>query len=294
GNSNEAGATATDVAPAAPTGLVATPGVEQVSLDWNDNTEGDLDGYNVHRSETMGGPYTQLNGSLVATSNYTDTGVTELDTYYYVVTAVDLGTNESGNSNEATATADWAPVAPTGLVATPGDKQVSLGWNDNTEGDLDGYNVHRSQTTGGPYSQINGSLVATSNYTDSGLTGGVTYYYVVTAVDNGANESGNSNEASATPTDPPPAAPTGLVATPGVKQVSLGWNDNTEGDLDGYNVHRSETMGGPYTQVNGSVVVTSDYTDTELTGGVTYYYVVTAVDLGSNESGYSNEDSATP
>ena len=39
---------------------------------------------------------------------------------------------------------------------------------------------------------------------------------------------------------------------------------------------------------------TSAYTDTGLTNGTTYYYVVTAVDLGSNESDYSNETSVTP
>ncbi|MFC1897777.1 hypothetical protein ACFLX8_04365 [Chloroflexota bacterium] len=298
GDSNEASAIPTDAAPAAPTGLIATPGEAEINLDWNDNAEDDIDGYNVHRSESMGGPYSQINGSLAATSDYTDTDVTNGITYYYVVTAVDLGSNESGNSNEASAIpTDAAPAAPTGLIATPGDRQASLDWNDNTEPDIDGYNVYRSESMGGPYSQINGSLVATSDYTDSGLTGGVTYYYVVTAVDLAdpvAYESGDSNEASAIPVDLDPVAPTGLIATKGVGQVSLDWNDNAEDDIDGYNVHRSESMGGPYNQINVSLAATSDYIDTDVTNGVTYYYVVTAVDLVSNESGYSNEDNARP
>jgi len=283
------------VPPAAPTGLVATPGNGEVDLDWDDNTEGDLDGYNVYRSLTSSSNYTQINGSLVATSNYTDSSVTNGVTYYYVVSAVDLGSNESGNSNEASATpVDAPPVAPTGLIATAGDGEVDLEWNDNTEGDLDGYNVYRSLTSSSNYTQINVGLVATSNYTDSSVTNGVTYYYVVTAVDLGANESGNSNEASATPADAPPAAPTGLIATPANNQVGLDWNDNTEGDLDGYNVYRSLTSGDNYTQVNVGLVTSSDYTDSTVTNGVTYYYVVTAVDLGANESGNSNEASATP
>jgi len=208
---------------------------------------------------------------------------------------VDDGAHESGDSSEASATAnDVAPAAPTGLVATPGVGQISLDWDDNGESDLAGYNVYRSEAMGGPYTKINGSLVATSLYNDTGLTGGVTYYYVVTAVDDGTYESSDSSEASATPTDPPPAAPTGLVATPGVKQVSLDWNDNGESDLAGYNVYRSETSGGPYTKINGSLVATSGYTDTGLTGGVAYYYVVTAVDDMAYESGNSGEASATP
>jgi len=294
----EDNATPTDAAPAAPTGLVAIPGEAEISLDWNDNAEDDIDGYNIHRSEALGGPYSQINVSLASTSDYTDTDVTNGVTYYYVVTAVDLGSNESGYSNEDSAIpTDAAPAAPTGLVATPGDRQASLGWNDNTEPDIAGYNVYRSEALGGPYTKVNGSLVASSDYTDTGLTGGVTYYYVVTAVDLAdpvAYESGDSNEDSAIPFDATPVAPTGLVATKGVGQVSLDWNDNSEDDIDGYNVYRSETIGGPYSQINGSLAATSIYTDTDVTNGVTYYYVVTAVDLVSNESDYSNEDSARP
>lgn len=94
------------------------------------------------------------------------------------------------------------PAAPTNLAATGGEGVVDLTWDDNTESDLAGYNVYRSTTSGSGYSQINGSLVTSSSYSDSNVTGGTTYFYVVTAVDNSSNESANSNEASATPTEP--------------------------------------------------------------------------------------------
>jgi glucuronoarabinoxylan endo-1,4-beta-xylanase len=94
--------------------------------------------------------------------------------------------------------------------------------------------------------------------------------------------------------DYPPAAPTGLVATPGNDLVSLDWNDNGEGDLAGYNVYRSMTQGSGYSQINGSLVVDSDYVDNTANNFTAYYYVVTAVDANDNESGYSNEDTATP
>jgi len=92
----------------------------------------------------------------------------------------------------------------------------------------------------------------------------------------------------------PPSAPTGLSASPGNSQVSLDWNDNTEGDLAGYNVYRSTTAGGGYVKLNGALVTTSDYLDTAVINGITYYYVVTAVDEAQNESSYSGEVSATP
>ena len=94
--------------------------------------------------------------------------------------------------------------------------------------------------------------------------------------------------------DPPPAAPTGLVATPDNNMVSLDWDDNNEVDLDGYNVYRSITSGVYTIPLNGSLLSNSDYTDNSAVNGTTYYYVVTAVDAALHESGYSNEASTTP
>jgi rhamnogalacturonyl hydrolase YesR len=99
------------------------------------------------------------------------------------------------------------PAAPTGLSATDGNGLVSLDWNDNTEDDLDGYNVYRSTTSGSGYSQINGTLLSSSDYIDNSVTNGITYYYVVTAVDTNSNESEDSNEVSATPFGPPDTTP---------------------------------------------------------------------------------------
>jgi hypothetical protein len=60
--------------------------------------------------------------------------------------------------------------------------------------------VKRSTTSGGPYSTI-ATGVTSASYTDSSVTGGTTYYYVVSAV-NPQGESPNSNQASATPVAP--------------------------------------------------------------------------------------------
>ena len=188
-----------------------------------------------------------------------------------------------------------APATPTGLSATPGNSTVSLDWNDNNETDLRGYNVYRSLTSGSSYTKLNGTFLTNSNYTDSNANGAKTYYYVVTAIDTSNNESNDSNEVSATPTDTiPPAAPIGLTATTGNQTVSLDWNNNSESDMNGYNVYRSTTSGGPYAKLNASLHATSAYTDNSVVNGTTYYYVVTAVDILSNESGYLSQVSATP
>jgi len=92
----------------------------------------------------------------------------------------------------------------------------------------------------------------------------------------------------------PPANPTGLTATADDGFVDLDWNDNGEGDLDGYNVYRSTTSGVYTTPLNSSLLSSSDYTDNSVVNGTTYYYVVKAVDTSSNESGSSNEELAIP
>jgi hypothetical protein len=105
---------------------------------------------------------------------------------------------------------------------------------------------------------------------------------------------GAGNAVGGTPPDTtPPAAPTGLVATAGDSSVSLDWNDNTEPDFDVYDAYRSTNTGGPY-DVIAADLTSSDYIDNTVLNGTTYYYVVTAIDTSLNESGYSNEDSATP
>ena len=84
--------------------------------------------------------------------------------------------------------------------------------------------------------------------------------------------------------------PTDLKATPGNAQVILTWNAVDK--ATGYNVKRSTIPGGPYTNIAQSVTGTT-YTDTTVTNGTKYYYVITA-NLPSGEGPKSNEASATP
>jgi fibronectin type 3 domain-containing protein len=175
-----------------------------------------------------------------------------------------------------------APTAPVGLTATPGNTQVVLSWSASSG--ATSYNVKRSTVSGGPYGAV-GSSTSTS-YTDTTVSNGTIYYYVVTAV-SALGESGNSNQASATPG--PPTVPTGLTATPGNTQVALSWTGSA--GATSYNVKRATVSGGPYTTVASRTV--TNYTDTGLTNGTTYYYVVSALNA-AGESGNSSQASATP
>jgi len=87
------------------------------------------------------------------------------------------------------------PPAPTGLGAIPGNAQVTLNWT--AASGATSYNVKRSTTNGGPYANVQTGVTGTT-FTNTGLTNGTPYYYVVTAV-NASGESPISTQVSATP-----------------------------------------------------------------------------------------------
>jgi fibronectin type 3 domain-containing protein len=278
--SNEAFATPQVPAPPTPTGLSATGGNAQVSLQWSASTG--ATSYNIYRSTSSGGETLYQSG--VNSTSYTDTGVTNGTTYYYKVTGVNAG-GESGKSNEASATPQVpAPSAPTGLTATGGNAQVSLSWNASNGAAT--YNIYRGTTSGSE--TLLQSSVSGTTFTDTGVTNGTTYFYEVTAV-NAGGESGKSNEASATPQTPIPGVPTGLTAVGGIQKILLSWTAST-GAIT-YNIYRATTSGAETLYQTG--ITTASFTDTGLPNGTTYFYEVTAVNAGG-ESGKSNEASATP
>jgi hypothetical protein len=88
------------------------------------------------------------------------------------------------------------PKSPTGLVATPGPEGITISWEENTEGDLLGYNLYRSTTPATGYEKVNASLIRGTSYQDEAVLGDMIYYYVLSAVDTASLESRLSAEAS--------------------------------------------------------------------------------------------------
>jgi hypothetical protein len=85
-----------------------------------------------------------------------------------------------------------------------------------------------------------------------------------------------------------PLTGTGVTTT---HSVSLSWDD-TGAQILGYNVYRSTISGGPYSKINGALVVPTNYSDTSVVSGTTYFYVVTAVGTSGMESAFSNQTTA--
>jgi len=180
------------VAPAlaAPAGLTATAGNGQVTLAWN--PAAGAASYAVYWSATPGAG-TAGTRIADATSPFTHERLINLSTYTYVVTAQSAG-EESPPSDEVSATPAPLP-APTGVSANAGHTQATVSWNP-VQG-ATGYRVYTSLVSGAGTTGMQ-SPVGVSPYVQAGLTDGMAYYFVVTAV--GPNgESLASAEVSATP-----------------------------------------------------------------------------------------------
>jgi hypothetical protein len=100
-----------------------------------------------------------------------------------------LGLYASGSASGVT----FADDVPTevhleDVWATPGIAQVEFGWITASERDTAGFNVLRGTSQYGPWEQANDDLILARGedmsgaryiFLDTGLTGGVTYYYML-------------------------------------------------------------------------------------------------------------------
>ncbi len=198
--------------------------------------------------------------------------------------------------NATPSAANAPPAAPQNVRATVGDRQITLNWNANTESDFLRYRIYGGASPN-PTTKIDStnSLNATSK-TITNLSNGTRYYFRLTAVDNSLQESSFSNEVSATPSaaDVPPAAPQNVQANAGIGAVTLTWTANIEPDFLRYRIYSStnQTTFAKVDSVSGAN--NTSRTIAGLVNGVTYYFRVTAVDVGAHESAPSNIVSARP
>ena len=177
------------------------------------------------------------------------------------------------------------PAAPTGLTATAASGcEIDLGWTNQATNAMS-IEILRS-TDNVHFSQIGAAANNFTDFADTSLPTGATYYYQVVA-NNADGNSPSSNIAHAsTQAAQPPATPSGLTAT-GVatNEIDLTWTD-TSGNEDGFNLERS-TNGGNYTTIGMVAANVTNYADTGLADGTTYFYRVQAFRSCWGNSAYS-------
>jgi sugar lactone lactonase YvrE len=172
---------------AAPNLMAAFFVKDKVGLKWS-LVDGATE-YLVFRKES-GGEFTQI--ASVNDDHYFDTAIKGGTTYIYKVAIVENGSQVfSGEKSVATAQMDKAFGAPVWSGAREENRRVMLKW-DKVSGAI-AYNIWRSETSGGPYETI--GTAQTNRFADNKeLTGGVTYYYVVSALNDEFDETPQSEE----------------------------------------------------------------------------------------------------
>ena len=195
--------------------------------------------------------------------------------------------------------------APEGLVAAPGASAVALAWNSVTNSV--GYSVLRSSEPSclgldsANESCLDYALLPAGlelSLTDTGIEGGTTYYYRVTALEDSSTTGAYSDEVNATPTL---STPENVQALPGSGVVELSW-DPVLG-AEGYTIYRytqqpcsfilenGADCGDLYVESNNSA---HSHISSSLIGEQIYYFRVAATHTGLSDSGLSEEVSATP
>ena len=155
------------------------PGTQQISQLWGGNVSSQ--GQTVTVTSLSWDASIPAGGSMNSVG-FTATGTAATPTAF-VFNGVACG---SGSGSP--------PPTPTGVTATAGNDAVTLSWT--ASAGAVSYNVERSTASGGPFSTV--GTPTTTSFSDTSVTNGVTYFYVVEAA-NLAGVSANSTQVSATP-----------------------------------------------------------------------------------------------
>jgi len=182
--------------------------------------------------------------------------------------------------------------------ASSSSNSITISWNSVSGASI--YNVYRSTTPSGPYSNI-GNTSSTS-YTDSGLSQGIIYYYQVSAsgyggesdrsstvyasISSGGNIPNNPDNSGQQALNPPSNVSAYAESS---NSITITWNSVS--GASGYYVYRNTTSSGYYSLID-QVYSTTSYTDYYVDSGTTYYYKVSVFRNGT-ESDMSSYASAT-
>lgn len=229
----QAQAIATNLPPAAPTGVVAVSSNTAAMLSWNANSELDLNEYRISKNTVN--DFADGGTSLVAvvsssTLSHTAGGLTNGVTYYFWI----QGTDVFALTGSTSATVSAYPVLkpPSGLSAAHKGSRVELSWTaspDYASTNFAGYAIYRSSVSSSADFNLLTVLTgggSTTHYDTSGVSAIQTYYYFMKSSDTAGPESAATSVVTAVPDDKgpiitaiSPAASTVRVAVKGSKIV---------------------------------------------------------------------------
>ena len=185
-----------------------------------------------------------------------------------------------------------APLPDFSISSTPSSQTITVGGSTSytaTVTPINGFSsmVNLSATISGSPAGVSTSFSppsvdvgsATLNVTTTGATPAGTYTITITGTDGGSLLHATSLTLAVS-VQPPPN-----------HWIDLSWDASIASGVVSYKVYRSTVSGANYTPI-GQVAGTA-FSDNNVTGGTTYFYVVTAIDISGAEGQFSDEISGT-
>ncbi len=288
------------LAPAAPTGLVASNASSSSTLlQWQNNADNES-GFTVERSLSATGGFVAAASVGAGVTSTSMTNLSPATKYYFRVCAHNSAGN-SGYSNTATATTldnpTSPPAAPSNLQATnPTTSSIRLSWQNNADNE-DGFSVEQSLSATTNFTVVSSVAAGITNTVIPSLSPGTRYYFRVRAT-NSAGNSGYSNTANATTFSDVASAPalTGPATVTNGQHFRLEWTYDWAPcthcpSTDGYRLEESSTSAASGFSTIWDSYLTGDRQSpkalviTPRAAG-TYWYRVRAFDGGWSD--YSN------
>ena len=280
-----------------------------VNLIWNqpNNNGSEITSYNVYQAVSTTGSFTRVSSNInfIGTTAVVS-GLTNLTTYYFQVSAVNAG-GESVKSSTISGMPGIVPSAPQNVTGVAGNKSVALSWSPpSTVGtpSLTSYYVYVSSTfendggagAGGPggagggggqtidtsYTIVSSISVTGTSVTIPRLTNGTAYRFKVSAYNSIGEGSQSAASSSITPAQAAsatvPSAPQLLNAVAGDSSVTLTWTapiSDGGASVTSYKVYNATTSAEITTNITRPTSTSA--TITGLTNGTSVQYVVKAV-----------------
>ena len=258
--------------PSAPSAVTVPLSQSSIRISWTPVEAASF--YNVYRTGSPGEGYIPL-GPIFGTT-FTDTGLVSGTTYYYGISAENnCGEGARSNTVSETTLICQKAAVPGSVSAEPlSTTSIRIAW-ETVPGDGVSYNIYRSATASGTYSD---SIASTANnsFTHTGLLPATTHYYKIVAVNNCGKSEMSSYASATTNTCLAPAAPANVTAsTKSSTSIEISWD--VVNTAISYQIYRSTSATGTYSPVGITTGKEStSYIDENLSTAETFYYRVTA------------------
>jgi hypothetical protein len=287
--------------PGAPTSLSATGGINgQVPLTWIapvSNGGSDITDYLVEYKLSATSTWSTFSDGVSVATGTTVTGLANGSLYNFRVSSTNaIGTGSVSSTANATPNTN-APDAPTSLVGTSGDTQVSLTWSapaSNGGSAITNYFIEYKLSATSTWSTFSHATSTATSATITSLINGASYDFRVSAI-NSVGTSSPSNTATAIPATVP-GVPTSLSGVIGDSQVALTWvapADIGGSAITDYLVEYKLSATSTWSTFSDGTSTSTSATVTSLTNGTSYDFQVSAIN-GSGTGSSSGTVTATP